>query len=106
MGSWSYFILGNDDIYDYLSSFIVTCASNLTEKEYEDFGKFENFQDLPLLDRKYVIDKNLGNLVALVKEDPRMDGFLALGVIFDLKWEKMQERLLKVIGLAVLRRRG
>ena len=70
MGSWSYCILGNDDIYDYLGSFVYTCASNLTEKEYEDFGDFEKFEDVPLEHRKYVIDKNLNNLVTIVKEDP------------------------------------
>ncbi|MHA2180588.1 MAG: hypothetical protein ACXAAH_04100 [Promethearchaeota archaeon] len=80
MGSWSYCILGNDDIYDYLNAFIYTCASNLTEKEYEDFGDIEKFEDVPLKYRKYVIDKNINNLINLVKEDPRIDGYLALGV--------------------------
>jgi len=80
LGSWNYNILGNDDIYDYLGSFIYTCASDLTEKEYEAFGEYGKFEDLPLIDRKYIINKSIDKLRTIVKEDPRMDGFLALGV--------------------------
>ena len=80
MGSWNYTLLANDDAMDFMGSFIYTCASNLSDKEYERFGKFDDFKDLPLEDRQYIINKNFDKLLTVVKEDGRMDGYITLGV--------------------------
>jgi len=97
MGSWSYEILGNDDIFDFLNNFIYICASDLTDEEYERFGEFEKFEDIPLIDRQYVIENNYDKLVKAVKDDPRMDGFIALGVFITQNGAKLTKQVKQLI---------
>ncbi len=80
MGTWSYTILGNDDAMDFWGIFVYTCANNLNKKEYEEFGEIDNFEDIPLEDRQYIINKNFDKLLSIVKKDGSIDGYLTLGV--------------------------
>jgi len=98
--------LGNDDIFDYLNNFIYICATDLTKDEYERFGEFEKFEDMPIIDRKYVIKNNYDKLVKAVKNDPRMDGFIALGVFITQNGAKLTEKVRQFILNKVVSNQG